>query len=66
MNPNDPQYQIAEGIFNDLVDNLYQWCPQSDIDALDEIAAQYGTESAEYKDKLKEVLLANLDQANEC
>ncbi len=65
MNPNDPQYQIAEGIFNDLVDNLYQWCPQSDIDALDEIAAQYGTESAEYKDKLKEVLLANLDQANE-
>ena len=45
MNPNDPQYQIAEDIFNDLVDNLYQWCPQSDIDALDEIADMAATEN---------------------
>ena len=65
MNPDDPQYQIAAGIFNDLCDNLTQWCPQSDIDALDEVAAQYGVDSAEYKEKLKEVLLTNLDQANE-
>ena len=65
MNPNDPQYQIAAGIFNDLSEHLTQWCPQSDLDALDEVAAQYGTNSTEYKEKLKEVLLANLDQANE-
>ena len=65
MNPNDPQYQIAEGIFQDLTEHLIQWCPQADIDALDQIAAQYGVESAEYKNKLKDVLLSNLDQANE-
>lgn len=65
MNPDDPQYQIAVGIFNDLFEHLTQWCPQSDLDALDEIAAQYGTNSAEYKNKLQEVMLANLDQANE-
>ncbi len=65
MNPNDPQYQIAAGIFNDLSEHLTQWCPQSDLDALDEVAAQYGTNSAEYKNKLQEVMLANLDQANE-
>ena len=65
MNPDDPQYQIATGIFNDLCENLNQWCPQSDIDALDAVAAEYGIESTEYKEKLKEVLLSNLDQANE-
>ena len=65
MNPDDPQYQIAAGIFNDLSEHLTQWCPQSDLDALDEVAAQYGTNSAEYKNKLQEVMLANLDQANE-
>lgn len=65
MNPNDPQYQIASDIFDDLVDNMKQWCPASDLAALDEIAAQYGTNSVQYKTKLKEVLLANLDQANE-
>ena len=65
MNPDDPQYQIAAGIFNDLSEHLTQWCSQADIDALDQVAAQYGVESAEYKEKLKEVILANLDQANE-
>lgn len=65
MNPNDPQYKIAAQIFDDLVDNMNQWCPASDLEALDEIAAEYGTNSVQYKDKLKEILLANLDQANE-
>lgn len=65
MNPNDPQYQIASQIFDDLVANMKQWCPESDLAELDEIAAEYGTNSVQYKDKLKEVLLANLDQANE-
>ena len=65
MNPDDPQYQIAAGIFNDLLEHLTQWCSQADIDALDQVAAQYGTNSAEYKNKLQEVMLANLDQANE-
>ena len=65
MNPDDPQYQIAAGIFNDLTEHLTQWCSQADIDALDQVAAQYGVESSEYKEKLKEVILANLDQANE-
>lgn len=65
MNPDDPQYQIATEIFNNLIDTMHQWCPQSDLQALDAIAAQYGTESAEYKEKLKEVILNNLDQANE-
>lgn len=71
MNPNDPQYQIASQIFDDLVDNMKQWCPEdipdSDLDlaGLDECAAQYGTNSEEYKKLLKKVLLANLDQAKE-
>ena len=65
MNPNDPQYQIAAEIFDNLVNNMHQWCPESDLAELDEIAAQYGTNSVQYKEKLKEVLLANLDQANE-
>lgn len=65
MNPNDPQYQIASQIFDNLVDNMNQWCSESDLAELDEIAAEYGTNSVQYKEKLKEVLLANLDQANE-
>ena len=65
MNPNDPQYQIAAQVFDDLVNNMKQWCSESDLAELDEIAAEYGTNSVQYKEKLKEVLLANLDQANE-
>lgn len=65
MNPNDPQYQIAAQIFDELVATMDQWCPQEDLAELDSIAAQYGTNSVEYKEKLKEVLLKNLDQANE-
>ena len=65
MNPNDPQYQIASQVFDDLVNNMKQWCSESDLAELDEIAAEYGTNSVQYKEKLKEVLLANLDQANE-
>ncbi len=65
MNHDDPQYQIATEILNNLTNTMHQWCPQSDLQALDAIAAQYGKESAEYKEKLKEVILNNLDQANE-
>lgn len=65
MDPTDPQYVIAKNIFDDLSKNANQWCPQSDMDELNEVAAQYGTDSAEYKAKLQEVLLKNLDQANE-
>ncbi len=65
MDPSDPQYVIAKNIFDDLSKNANQWCPQSDMDELNEVAAQYGTDSAEYKAKLQEVLLKNLDQANE-
>ncbi len=65
MDETDPQYNIAKNIFDDLVANINQWMPQSDMDELDEIAAQYGTNSAEYKAKLQEILLKNLDQANE-
>lgn len=65
MDPTDPQYVIAKNIFDDLSKNANQWCPQSDMDELNDVAAQYGTDSAEYKAKLQEVLLKNLDQANE-
>lgn len=65
MDPSDPQYQIAKGIFDDLCANTSQWLPDSDMDELNEVAAQYGTNSAEYKAKLKEILLNNLDQAQE-
>jgi hypothetical protein len=65
MDPNDPQYKIAKGIFDDLCKNMSQWLPDSEAAELDEIAAKHGTNSAEYKAKLQEVLLKNLDQANE-
>lgn len=65
MDPTDPQYQIAKGVFDKLCENTDQWLPQSDLDMLNEVAAQYGTNSAEYKAVLKDVLLSNLDQANE-
>lgn len=65
MDPTDPQYQIASQIFNDLCANMNQWLPVSEQQELDEIANQYGTNSAEYKAKLQEVILKNLDQANE-
>lgn len=65
MNPNDPQYQIASSIFNELVTNMHQWCPQSDLEELDAVAAEHGTNSTEYKEALKDVILKNLDQANE-
>lgn len=65
MDPSDPQYQIAKAAFDDLCANTSQWLPQSDLDELDAIALQYGTNSLEYKSKLQEVLLKNLDQANE-
>lgn len=65
MNPDDPQYQIAAGIFDDLVANMNQWCPPEDLAELDAVAAEHGTNSQEYKEKLKEILLKNLDEANE-
>lgn len=65
MDPSDPQYQIAKGVFDDLCANTKQWLPDSEMEELNEIAAQYGTNSAEYKAKLQEVLLKNLDQAQE-
>lgn len=65
MNPNDPQYQIAAEIFDELVTNMNQWCSQEDLAELDSVAARYGTNSVEYKSKLKEIILNNLDQAGE-
>lgn len=65
MDPSDPQYQIAKGVFDKLCANADQWLPQEDLDMLNEVASKYGTNSAEYKAVLKDVLLSNLDQANE-
>ena len=65
MDPSDPQYQIAKSVFDALCSNTNQWLPESDLEMLNEIAAQYGTSSAEYKAVLQDVLLSNLDQANE-
>ena len=42
MNPNDPQFQIAQGILKDLADNISQWLPQSEIDNLNAIADHVG------------------------
>ena len=65
MDPTDPQYQIAKGIFDELCASTSQWLPDSDMEELDAVAQQYGTNSVEYKTKLQEILLKNLDQANE-
>ena len=65
MDPTDPQYQIAKGVFDDLCAHAGQWLPDTDMDELDAVAAEYGTNSAEYKAKLQEILLKNLDQAQE-
>lgn len=65
MDPNDPQYVIAKGIFDDLTAHVNQWLPDSDLEELNSIAAEYGTNSAEYKAALKSILLKNLDQAQE-
>ena len=65
MDPTDPQYQIAKGVFDDLCAHASQWLPDTDMDELDAVAAEYGTNSAEYKAKLQEILLKNLDQAQE-
>lgn len=65
IDPSDPQYQIAKGIFDDLCLHVNQWLPVADQEELDKVAAEYGNNSAEYKAKLQEVMLANLDQANE-
>lgn len=65
IDPSDPQYQIAKGVFDDLCAHMNQWLPASDQEELDKVAAEYGNNSAEYKEKLKELMLANLDQANE-
>ena len=65
MDPTDPQYQIAKGVFDDLCAHAGQWLPDTDMDELDAVAAEYGTNSAEYKAKLQEILLQNLDQAQE-
>lgn len=65
MDPTDPQYQIAKGVFDDLCAHASQWLPDTDMDELDAVAAEYGTNSAEYKAKLQEILLKNLDQAYE-
>lgn len=65
MNPNDPQYQTAKEIFDNLSSNVNQWLPATDLDELNQVATDYGTNSAEYKSKLKELILANLDQAQE-
>ena len=65
MDPTDPQYNIAKGIFDDLCANINQWLPESEQIELDSIATEYGTDSVEYKDALKDAILRNLDQANE-
>lgn len=65
MDPSDPQYNIAKGIFDDLCASVSQWLPDSDMDDLNKTAAEFGTESAQYKAMLKEVLINNLDQAQE-
>lgn len=65
MDPSDPQYQIAKGIFDDLCANIDQWLPVTAQQELDNVAAEYGVESNEYKVALKEILLRYLDQANE-
>ena len=65
MDPSDPQYQIAKSVFDKLCNNINQWLPDADLDMLNEVAEKYGTNSAEYKAVLKDVLLRNLDQANE-
>lgn len=65
MDPSDPQYQIANNVFQKLCENINQWLPASELAELDEIAAKYGENSAEYKEALKEALLRNLDQADE-
>lgn len=65
MDPSDPQYQIAKDVFDELCANINQWLPDSDLEMLNDIAEQYGTNSAEYKAVLQDVLLSNLDQANE-
>ena len=65
MNPNDPQFQIAQAIFKDLCDNISQWLPQAENDHLNQIIEQYGVESVEYKEEAKRLILKYLDQANE-
>ncbi len=65
MDPSDPQYQTAKAVFDKLCENIDQWLPESDLTMLNEVAANYGTNSAEYKAVLQDVLLSNLDQANE-
>ena len=65
MNPNDPQYQIAKEVFDELCANTSQWLPDSDLEELNQIAEEFGVNSAEYKTRLQEILLANLDQAQE-
>lgn len=65
MDPTDPQYKIAKGVFDDLCAHAAQWLPDTDMEELDAVAAEYGTNSAEYKAKLQEILLKNLDQAQE-
>ena len=65
MNPNDPQYQIAKEIFDELCASTSQWLPDSDLEELNQIAEEFGVNSAEYKTRLQEILLANLDQAQE-
>ena len=65
MDPSDPQYQIAKSVFDELCAHTNQWLPDSDLEMLNDIAEKYGTNSAEYKAVLQDVLLSNLDQANE-
>ena len=65
MNPNDPQYQIAKEVFDELCANTSQWLPDADLEELNQIAEEFGVNSAEYKTRLQEILLANLDQAQE-
>lgn len=65
MDPSDPQYQIAKGIFDDLCEHTSQWLKPGDLDDLNKTADEFGTNSEEYKAKLKEVLRNNLDQAQE-
>ena len=47
MDPSDPQYQIAKDVFDELCANINQWLPDSDLEMLNDIAEQYGTNSAE-------------------
>lgn len=65
QNPDDPQYQIACEIFEELNANLTQWLPDEAYDEIIRCEEQYGVDSVEYKALLKELILKYLDDAQE-